>query len=550
VLAAGAILYILSGSAVAWWYITHIKEDPQAVAQVKPETKVAPEIKVVPPKVEPAIKVPPKVEPKKPVPPTPAPVVIPKIGSSPPDLPPPARTTEPPAPVRKDTVDLNRPIAPAPKVEQPPPPEPPAPEQWVFRRRQQNSEEDLRKELLTVPDIGLQQPATAMLYAPLLQMNRRGRSLSGLQPDCGPRMLALACRTRKRWELMDIPWRMGSDCQLGKEPAERLHVLSLNLRACMQRAVPHGDIRPNADNLRQLLHGEWHDPGAIPALMQMLQPENTPIRLLLIDLLSDIKGKEASVCLAQRALYDLSPEVREKAVLALKERPRQEFRQTLLQGFHYPWPAVEDHAAEALIALKDKASIPSLIDMLKEPASTLPFPVKQRQPASTIPIPDKDRQPGSTIPIPDKDKEKEIYTVKELVRIGHMANCMVCHAPSLSTKDLVRGRVPVPDEDPPPLYYAERTGLFVRADTTFLRQDFSVMQPVTHAGKWPGNQRFDYFTRIRPLSPLEKTAWLKKQQETQPPREALLYSLKELTGKNPGSTHEAWKSLQDDITND
>src|SRR5205085_9061828 len=142
-----------------------------------------------------------------------------------------------------------------------------------------------------------------------------------------------------------------------------------------------------------------------------------------------------------------------------------------------------DHAAEAIAALQLTDVVPDLVQLLKEPSPNLPL--------ST----------GKT------------YVVQELVRINHLSNCMFCHAPSLSKDDLVRGRVPIPGEEMPPLYYHETRGLFVRADVTFLRQDFSVVQPVPNAGKWPGNQRYDYVLRVRPLSKLEQKAYIALEKE-------------------------------------
>jgi hypothetical protein len=95
-----------------------------------------------------------------------------------------------------------------------------------------------------------------------------------------------------------------------------------------------------------------------------------------------------------------------------------------------------------------------------------------------------------------------VLVVNELVRINHLSNCLLCHGPSTSAEDPVRGRIPIPGENPPPLYYAESTGLFARADITFLRQDFSVVQPVLKPLTWPGQQRFDYLLRKR--KPTEK----------------------------------------------
>jgi hypothetical protein len=130
---------------------------------------------------------------------------------------------------------------------------------------------------------------------------------------------------------------------------------------------------------------------------------------------------------------------------------------------------------------------------------------------------------------------------------------MLCHAPSSSKDDLVRGRVPVPGENPPPLYYAEQRGLFVRADITYLRQEFSVVQPVPVPGTWPGNQRFDYLVRTRPLTRLERARLEQPPKEKPAPardeqREAVLFALRELTGKDLGVTAEDWRPLRATIS--
>jgi hypothetical protein len=233
-----------------------------------------------------------------------------------------------------------------------------------------------------------------------------------------------------------------------------------------------------------------------------------------VEMLADIKGKEASHALAQRALFDLSPDIREKAVQFLATRPAQEYQGFLVEGLRYPWPAAADHAAEALTALKLTAVIPDLVPLLKEPPPT--WPVKK------------------------SDKE---YTVTEVVRINHLCNCVLCHAPSFAKDDLIRGRVPIPGEDPPPLYYNASSGFFVRANTTYLRQDFSVVQPVAENGKWSANQRYDYVMRTRLLNPAELKAFVQKNDklpEKYPQREAVLFALREMTKANPGDTHEAW----------
>jgi hypothetical protein len=274
-----------------------------------------------------------------------------------------------------------------------------------------------------------------------------------------------------------------------------------------------------------------HTPDAVPALVQLLQVEDTPIRKVLVETLSKIDGPIASEALALRALFDLSPEIRKCATQALADRPPQEYQKTLLQGLRYPWPAAAEHAAKALMELKkpqkDEHLLRTLVDLLKKRDPRLPFTI-----------------------VMDKDgKEERILAVRELVRINHMSNCCLCHAPSPTKADLVRGRVPIPGEDPPPLYYAETTGdLFIRADITFLQQDFSVMQPVAQPGKWPGQQRFDFLTRVRPLFQKELREIARRQEPLDrvtmfPQKEMLLLTLRNLTGQDLGTTYDAWKGI-------
>src|SRR6185312_15278916 len=122
-----------------------------------------------------------------------------------------------------------------------------------------------------------------------------------------------------------------------------------------------------------------------------------------------------------------------------------------------------------------------------------------------------------------------------LVRINHLSNCTLCHGLSTSKQDLVRGRIPTPGQEMPPLYYADQSGLFIRGDMTFLKQDFSVVQPVTNPGKWPGHQRYDYLLRTR--KPTQKETQLlkglqkdKKLDDPYPQRDAIFFALRNITG--------------------
>jgi hypothetical protein len=84
----------------------------------------------------------------------------------------------------------------------------------------------------------------------------------------------------------------------------------------------------------------------------------------------------------------------------------------------------------------------------------------------------------------------------------------------------------------------------IRADITYLRQDFSVTQLV---GIVPAAepQRFDFMVRTRPLTS-EEMRLLKKHPELHPAhrqKETVLFALRELTGKDAGPTLEDWVAL-------
>src|SRR5262245_65228345 len=92
-----------------------------------------------------------------------------------------------------------------------------------------------------------------------------------------------------------------------------------------------------------------------------------------------------------------------------------------------------------------------------------------------------------------------------MVRINHLQNCLLCHPPSFDTSDKVRAGVPSPDgtggQAPSSRgtggYSVGSRGIFVRADVTYLKQDFSVMLPVLKPDLRQVVERFDFFVRER-----------------------------------------------------
>ena len=255
-------------------------------------------------------------------------------------------------------------------------------------------------------------------------------------------------------------------------------------------------------------------PELVACLVQMLQVEAQNSRLALVKVLEQNLEEAASVALARLALYDLSPDVRQAAVEALAKRSADRYRHILLDGLRYPWPPIADHAAEALVGVSDREAVPELQSLLDLP-----------DPSAPVVAPGTGRNP----------------TVPELVRINHLKNCVLCHAQAKMSGTLLRpveitlvGLVPRPGRPLSPVYYTPRSGsddILVRADITFLRQDFSVMQPVENAKPWPEQQRFDFMIRMRQATAEEMAKLGKPASKDYPQRESVLWALKELEGK-------------------
>jgi hypothetical protein len=86
--------------------------------------------------------------------------------------------------------------------------------------------------------------------------------------------------------------------------------------------------------------------------------------------------------------------------------------------------------------------------------------------------------------------------------------------------------------------------LTVHIDVTYLRQDFSVLQPVADANPWPEMQRFDFLVRTRTLTEDEARSYREKFDQREPGRPSAyqrvaLAALREMTGKDAEPTPEA-----------
>jgi hypothetical protein len=350
----------------------------------------------------------------------------------------------------------------------------------------------------------------------------------------------------KRLDLAGLPWRRGEECQLTKEPARMLQHLSLALRQELDKSAVATKTKSASTKSSAPLHPDddykdvsrfWNylyplsekhssKSSPMPALQQLLTVENSTFRLAYVEYLARTDGTAATVALAQRAVFDVDAEVRSTAVSALKQRSAEEYVPVLLEALKYPWPAVAQHVAEALATLQLVETVPQLVNLLSEPDPGMPF-------YQTV-------------------KGKKVSVVRELVRVNHLRNCLLCHAPSISNTDLVRAPIPTPGEELPrssAVYYAETEGsAVVRADVTYLKQDFSVMQPVQNHGAWPLYQRYDYLVRVRPLNAEEQVAFARQQDARKTPplsehRQTILYALRALTGRDAGTSVREWQEV-------
>jgi hypothetical protein len=472
---------------------------------------------------------------------TPDELKLPKAGQDEPKLPKVTHDepTPPTPPVKKNDPPPRPPV----KKNDPPPKPASVNADAAVKKRLHASEEHLRKQLLTIPELRL----FSDLEIEAFRQDANTTSSSPIQRigQLSPLFLAdvrLNQAMLRAGAKAGLPLNTGPSSRMDVPTATIVQTLSKNLRSMGFVSVPGTPTRvinfpgtvgvgvgqpATIDNAsaEDKTHAfkAWCDSnkvekfrGGLATLLQMLQVEHVPTRLILVRELARVNNAGGTAALTKRALVDLSAEVREAALFALEKRPAGQYVPVLLQGLRYPWPPVADRAALALRKLKPEGVVPKLVDLLDQPDPSVPVLNASKKPV-----------------------------VRELVRLNHMRNCLLCHAPSADSKDgLVRGLVPTPGQPVPVLYYEGQSGNYARADTTFLRQDFSVNLPVEAAAPWPNEQRFDFVTRVRPATRDELTKTTAKPGNY-PQRDAVLYALRGLTGKDGGDSSDKWREMLD-----
>jgi hypothetical protein len=358
----------------------------------------------------------------------------------------------------------------------------------------------------------------------------------------------------KRPDLAGLPLVMGDACRLSKDRSQAFvqgvalvrNAMASDLEGKILSKVEVAEkfwksyqspARAGQKTSEKPAPEQENTPARIAALMQMLAPESAELRQGLVEHLAGIDHADATRALTRLALFSFEEEVRRPALAALKTRPADDCTDLLLAGLRYPWPAVAHHASEAMVTFQRKDLVSQLVSFLDEPDPRAPV-------------------------VGEVDGQK-VPVVRELVRLNHHHNCLLCHAPGNTpdvasnrlgrSTEIVTGAVPTPGHAMPspsqgydPLASPD---ILVRADVTYLRQDFSLRQPVKDAAPWPELQRFDFLVRTRTLTAKEAEAYRqwRDQQGTDyqsPHHQAALAALRALTGRDaPAPTAQAWRRL-------
>jgi hypothetical protein len=344
-----------------------------------------------------------------------------------------------------------------------------------------------------------------------------------------------------RADLRGLPFLMGQECRTCEEQARIFAAIAQRLNQSMRNArnQDQTDIAEFLDGSIKQVKGQvsktnldYYYRASVAAAVQILMPESERFRVGLTKYLATVPHVDATRALARLALFSAEDEVRAAAIEGLKLRREKDYADVLLAGFQYPLAPVAKRAAEAIVKLDRKDLIANLVDVLDQSDPRLPA-------KKTV-------------------EGKEVAVVHELVRVNHNRSCVLCHAPG-NTENVPEGgltvAVPLPTEPlpkpsdggyqsvPPP-----SPDIVVRIDMTYLRQDFSMMMPVSDPHPWPEKQRFDFFVRTRVLTAQEAQAYEPCCEADEPGRlspyhRAALFALRELTGRDTAPTAAAWRTM-------
>lgn len=419
----------------------------------------------------------------------------------------------------------------------------------------------LPEKLEDVPEIQLQSRLTNQMKTPAAQLHT-AVSIDAVHHFNKQKTDAFIDSLRQnRPDLAGLPFAMGAKCRLpaqaGRNFAAAIEAYRKSESEILkEKAAARERLRTFTGQLAE----KKIDPSAgVNALMQVLAPENAAIRLDLVAYLQDINTPDATKALGRLAIFSTEREIHDAAVAALKGRNPKDYTDLVVAGLSYPWPDVAERASDTIVKLDRKDLIPSLIDALDRPDPRAP-----RQ------------QDGPT----------KATVVRELVRLNHHHNCLLCHAPVTSSRDALAkleiklphagealinnqandsaadaakavaakdeadklhgltAQIPVPSESLVAYYRPDAPDILVRFDITYLRQDFSQRFQVANSDPWPEMQRYDFLVRTREISPEEAAALTRLlDSSTSPYRRAAQTALRSITGRDAEPHGAAWRKV-------
>jgi hypothetical protein len=457
----------------------------------------------------------------------------------------------------------------------------------------------LGEDLTKVPEVSFQQPVAkspkameeiAHTMARINHVNQKKsdaymEALIASRPDLSgmPFTLGDACRMKAQ----RTPAFLNSLTRVRKNMNTQLSVTVADASKAPQQAADTFWNQFQMQSVQEDRAGTNDDVvrARIAALMQVLGPDSAAMRQGLVKHLAAIPHVEATRALAKLAIFSAEEEVQTAAIDALKIRRDKDYTDILLQGLRYPLPAVAERTARAIVKLERSDLISQLVAFLDEPDPRAPVtkviddkptpvvhelvrinhhrncllchaPEQSRNVAFTnsiaapgMPGPGPGSAASPPVPAPPRPadvKEPQIRAEQLMA----LKNAQVLRAKGFPAPATITAQVPVPGEPfptPSQGYDNSIPDILVRIDATYLRQDFSLMQKVADAHPWPEMQRFDFLVRTRTLTPEQEQAYRDEIQKSEaagktPYRQATLLALRSLTGRDAGTTAQAWRS--------
>lgn len=308
-----------------------------------------------------------------------------------------------------------------------------------------------------------------------------------------------------RPDLAGLPFAMGGACRttgpLTKAFKEAAEAVRRGKGSAMLENVPG----PDAGEARERFYQ-----ARLAVVAQVLPTETAAHQHEMVLSLASAPRPEATRALARLAVFATDKSTRAAAIEALAVRREGGWEDVVVAGLRYPWPAIADNAAATITALRRQDLAPHLKAALDAP--------DPRSPRAEV---------------VEGRRETVAY---EVVRVNHLRNCLLCHAPAergQSPAETLVAEVPVPATPLPDTrsgYGQSNSNLLVRIDVTYLRHDFSAMQAVSDwtAATWGAKQRFDFLVRRRVLTPDEASRLQARLGGESPFRLAAARALREL----------------------